>query len=297
MFKKATREKSRLRAALVGPSGSGKTYTALALATSIADGGTIAVIDTERGSASKYAGRPFDFDVQELDSYDLRDGIASIQEAGKLGYSVLVIDSLTHFWTGKSGALETVDTVTKKAKSNNSYATGWRDVTPLHNRFVDAILASPCHVIVTMRVKTEYVMEKNSRGQTAPRKVGLKPIQRDGVEYEFDVVGDLDAEHTLIVSKTRCSAIEELNGGVWVKPGEELGAVLRSWLQDGEDPKAPVRDIIFAELQSASTPDELEAILAKIQDLQKTNELSQSDSALLKAPYREAKARIASEES
>lgn len=233
-FTPATKKQARLRMALIGPSGSGKTYTALTLASAF---GKVAVIDTERGSASKYADK-FTFDVLELTNYDPREYVKAIGEAARAGYDVLVIDSLSHAWNASGGVLEMVDRAAARSQSKNSF-TAWRDVTPLHNALVDAMLTAPLHIIVTMRAKTEYVLEqveRNGRHITEPRKVGMAPVQRDGIEYEFDVVGDMDVENNFAVSKTRCSA---LTGGVFNRPGEDLARVLKAWLTDGE-PLPPV---------------------------------------------------------
>lgn len=228
-FHPATKTRARARIAIIGPSGSGKTYSALAIAAGL--GKRVAVIDTERGSASKYAGlagMPA-FDVLELETFAPETYVAAIGAAGAAGYEVLVIDSLSHAWMGKDGALEQVDRAAKRSQSGNSFAA-WRDITPKHNALVDAMLASPCHLIVTMRAKTEYVMETNSRGKQEPRKIGLAPIQRDGMEYEFDVVGDITLDHELIISKTRCPAFD---GKVIRLPGAPFGQSVAEWLSDG----------------------------------------------------------------
>lgn len=224
-FKKATKAQAKGRIALCGPSGTGKTYTGLTLATHL--GEKVAVIDTERGSASKYADE-FEFDVMELETFHPQKYIDGIREAEAAGYDVLLIDSLSHAWMGKDGALELVDKEAARSKSSNSYVA-WRAVTPLHNALVDAILQSKMHIIVTMRSKTEYVME-TVNGKSVPRKVGMAPIQRDGMEFEFDIVGDLDHDNKLIISKSRCRA---LSGGVIEKPGAEMAEVIRDWLTDG----------------------------------------------------------------
>ena len=233
MFKKATKTQSRLRLALCGPAGSGKTYTALGIASEL---GRVAVLDTERGSASKYADR-FSFDVVELDDYHPQRYCDVIGEAARAGYDVLIIDSLTHAWSGKGGALDLKDKATARSRSGNSY-TAWREVTPLHNELVDTILGADLHVIVTMRAKTEYVLEDNGKGGKTPRKVGMAPIQRDGMEYEFDVVGDMDWSHNLVVSKTRC---EELAGAVINKPGKELAETLAAWVGAGAPRPEPTK--------------------------------------------------------
>src|SRR5215469_5893521 len=108
--------------------------------------------------------------------------------ATALGGRIAAIDT-EHFWMGEGGELDQVDAITARTKSNNSFAA-WRHVSPMHNRMIDAMLAAPIHIMVSMRVKTEWVLEKDERtGKTVPRKVGLAPVMRDGVEYEFDVCG------------------------------------------------------------------------------------------------------------
>ena len=224
-FHKATKQGSRVRLAIAGPGGSGKTFTLLTIATEL--GGKIALVDTEHGSASKYADL-FDFDVLELASYDPSIFPELIKSAAAQGYSTLITDSLSHFWAGQDGELEQVDRITARNKSGNSWAA-WREVSPKHNRMVDAMLSAPIHILVSMRVKTEWVLDKDLKtGKIVPRKVGLQPIMRDGVEYEFDVCGDMDQENTLQITKTRCP---KLAGGAYPKPGKELAETLMEWLE------------------------------------------------------------------
>lgn len=231
-FSKASKKKSKLRMALVGPSGTGKTYTALAIATHL--GQRVAVIDTERGSASKYADI-FAFDVLDLETFAPQQYVDALHAAASAGYDVVVVDSLSHAWIGQGGALEQVDNIARRSQSKNSFGA-WREVTPQHNAMVDAIVRAPLHVVVTMRAKTEYVLEKDDRGKTVPRKVGIQPVQRDGLEYEFDVVGDLDENNSLIVGKTRCPA---LAGKVFARAGKDIASHLTAWLTDGVDGPGP----------------------------------------------------------
>jgi hypothetical protein len=225
-IKKATKRESKARLALCGPSGSGKTWTGLLIATGLAgDGGKIVVIDTERGSASKYSDT-FQFDVIELDEFSPQTYIEAIRLAEAQGYDVVVIDSLSHAWAGKGGALEMVDEASRRSRSGNSF-TVWRDVTPWHNKLIDAMIGARLHVIATMRTKTEWVLQEDERGKKTPKKIGMAAIQRDGMEYEFDVVGDLDLDHTLVISKSRCPALDEK---VIKKPNGEVTNALREWL-------------------------------------------------------------------
>jgi len=228
-FKRATKAQAKLRLAVIGPSGAGKTYSALAIATHL--GERVAVIDTERGSASKYADK-FGFDVLELETFEPASYVDAIHAAEEAGFDVIVIDSLSHAWMGKGGALEMVDNAQRRQRTPNSF-TAWRDVTPEHNKLVEAIVTCRAHIVVTMRAKTEYVQEKDERGKTTIRKIGLAPVQRDGLEYEFDVVCDIDLDNVLVVSKTRCTEMAERT---FKKPGKDVADVLRAWLSDGTAP-------------------------------------------------------------
>ncbi len=229
-FQKATKRQSFLRLALVGPSGSGKTYTSLRVAHGL--GTKIALLDSERGSAAKYAD-DFAFDTLALDTFSPREYIEGIEAAVAGGYEVLIIDSLSHAWMGKGGILEMHDMATAQDRAGNSY-TSWRFVTPEHNKLVDAMLQAPLHIIATMRSKTEYIQEKNDSGKTVIRKVGLQPVQRQDLDFEFDVVGDMDQTNTLVVTKTRCRALTQ---AILHEPGEQdLAKILKNWLTDGSAP-------------------------------------------------------------
>jgi hypothetical protein len=234
-FKKATRTQAKARIALAGPSGSGKTYTALLVAQAL--GTRIALIDTERGSSSKYAGEAGmpEFDVVELESFSPDHYIEAIQAAEAAGYEVLIIDSLSHAWVGKEGVLEQVDIARARSKTGNPFTDGWRYASPLHNRLVDTMLQSKLDLIVTMRSKTKYVLEEH-QGRQVPKQVGMELVQRDGIEYEWDILGELDKENTLVITKSRCKA---LSGKRFAQPGAELGEAIKAWLNTGAPPTEP----------------------------------------------------------
>lgn len=245
-FRRAQRAQRKARIGLIGPSGSGKTYTALMLAKGLAgDGGRIAVIDTENNSAALYADE-CEFDVLNLDTFSPEVYVEAIKAAEAAGYDVLIIDSLSHAWMGKEGALEQVDKAARRYQGN-TYAA-WRDVTPMHNALVEAMVRCKCHLIVSMRARTEYVVEKDEKtGKSTPRKVGMAPIQRDGLEYEFDIVADMDSDNNFIVSKTR---YKPLTGAVIKKPQPELGREILVWLESG----APIEDVPRAQAQPNGQP-------------------------------------------
>ena len=228
-IKKAVKYGAKMRLALYGPSGSGKTYTALKIGTEMAKK-RILVIDSERGSASKYADI-FDFDVIELQSFHPNSYVEAIKAASQSpDHDVLIIDSASQEWDGSSGALEL---------AGHNF-TNWAKVTPLHNAFVDTMLSVNMHLIVTMRAKEEHVMEK-VEGKSKPdvRSVGIEPIQRKGMVYEFDVVGSLDLDNVLTVAKTRCS---ELQNKVFPRAGSEIAEVMIRWL-DGVPAPITVKDV------------------------------------------------------
>lgn len=228
-FKKATKKQVKARIAIAGPSGSGKTYTGLVAATALAQGGQIAVIDTERGSASLYSDY-FDFDVLELEPpFSPQVYKQAIKAAENAGYGVILIDSLSHAWEGEGGALDLADEATARQRTPNSY-TAWREVTPLHREMVDAMLQSKAHIVATMRSKTEYAIE-STNGKTNIRKVGLAPIQRAGMEYEFTVVGDMDIDNKIVISKSRFAPLQSK---VQLKPDINFFKPFVDWLNSGD---------------------------------------------------------------
>lgn len=310
-FQKAVKTKAKLRLGLSGLAGSGKTYSALAIASALAKllkaagrgEGRIAVIDSERGSAALYADK-FDFDVCELDTFSPLNYVDKIHEAEAAGYDFIIIDSLTHAWAGKDGALDQKDQAADRG--GNSW-TAWRSVTPKHNALVDAMLGSKAHVIATMRQKMEYVQETEG-GKTTIKKVGLASIQREGMEYEFTCTGDVDLSHAMKIAKTRCDGFISI-GDLFEKPGENFARKIYGWMMDGAD--APVRAVeVAAPTQPAALSEALDsAFKAWLDGLTNAKTLADLDRAASssgkpakgtaayergKQVYDEAKARIAS---
>jgi len=224
-FKKATKEQAKLRAAVFGPSGSGKTFTCLRIATGM--GGSIAFIDTERGSAAKYSDR-FDFDVLELSDRSIEGYLAAIRAAGKAGYAVLIVDSLSHAW---QELLSEVDKLATAKYKGNTWSA-WSEGTPKQRKLVDAILDYPGHLLATMRSRTEWSNE-NDGGRNRPVRVGLAPEQGKSIEYEFDFLLELSTEHVGNVIKDRTGKFQDR---LIERPGEEFGQEMAAWLLDGAAP-------------------------------------------------------------
>lgn len=228
-FEDAARPSTKARIALNGPSGAGKTYSALSIATGM--GSNIGVIDTERGSAANYAGL-FTFKHLRMPNTRPQTLIQALAVAAQRGIDVVIIDSMTHFWSGKGGILDQVDSTTSSSQSRNAFTTGWKKVKPVEQEMWEAILSFPGHVIVTIRVKTAYEIQETSTGKKEPVKIGLKPDQREGADYEFDLVGDLNLQHVMRVSKSRYPGTIDVNDEV-ASPDTELGQAIVAWLDEG----------------------------------------------------------------
>jgi hypothetical protein len=226
-FRRASKSKAKLRLAIFGPSGAGKTYSALSIAEGMA--GRIALVDSERGSASKYGDR-FVFDTLDLDSdKSISAYVAAMEAAKHSGYEIIILDSLSHAW---QELLADVDKLARSKFKGNSF-TAWSEGTPKQRQLVDAILSYPGHVIATMRSKTEYVLEQGKNGKSMPVRVGLSPEQGKGIEFEFDMLMELSVEHVAHVTKDRTGKYQD---AVIEKPGAELGRDLVAWLSDAPDP-------------------------------------------------------------
>ena len=244
MFKPAQRKKAKLRLALCGISNSGKSFGSLLIARGLIGDAEhkVAAIDTENGSLSLYAHPEIikngvvykmpQFDVIELNApYTPLNYIQAIKNAEENGYEVIIIDSLTHAWAGSGGLLEQADKKTAASTHKNSYVS-WKDITPQHNKLIEAILTSKCHIIASMRCKVDWVIEENEKGKKAPKKVGLAPVQRAGMDYEFTVVFDINNEHYAVPSKDRTSLFD---GNTPDFLSEETGKQLLEWLNKGAD--------------------------------------------------------------
>ena len=217
MFEKATKAKSKLRLALFGVSGGGKTFSALRLAKGL--GGKIALIDTEHGSASKYADR-FDFDVCDLDKPTINNILMCMDQAKH--YDVLIIDSLTHAW---NELIQEVDKIAKAKYGGNSWS-GWADGNKKQTELINAILSFPGHVIATMRAETNWTTTVNDKGKMVPVRIGEAPKQGKQIEFEFDMLMQISQDHQAVVLKDRTGKYQDDCFVI----DEEFGKNLSTWL-------------------------------------------------------------------
>jgi hypothetical protein len=226
-FKKAERKKAWLKLAYTGPSGSGKTYSALLVAKGM--GGRIAVVDTENESAQLYAGLPEmpEFDHLSIDPpYTIEKYTAAIKLALDQGYENLIIDSLSHAWAGEGGLLDQKEALDARGgKGEKNKFANWGAITKQQEHFKAWLLKADIHLQVTMRSKQDYVLTEGNK----PVKVGLAPVQREGMEYEFTTVFDLAMNHSAQASKDRTGLFDSK---VFV-PSEETGKALIAWLNGG----------------------------------------------------------------
>lgn len=222
----AVRPALKARLMLAAPSGAGKTKTGLIVATVLAadDDGSILVIDTEKESALTYAD---DFDFKHLPwrpPYDPAELSAVIAEAGRQ-FSVVMVDSTSHFWRKAGGTLDIAD----------GKFGGWKKARPAQEDLVDAILGCGAHVILCARAKQAHVQETDERGRQVVKKLGMAAQQDDDLEYEMNIGCEMDMEHTIAVSKSRCDAVpvgRQFTAG----HAGELAELYRDWLKVGEPP-------------------------------------------------------------
>jgi hypothetical protein len=253
IIRKAERRQAKLRLALTGVSGSGKTSGALRMAKGM--GGKTIMIDTEHKSADLFADIT-DFDVITMDSpFTPEKYINAIKQCEQAGYEIIIIDSLSHAWSGEGGVLDMHEAATQASASKNSY-TAWKDITPWQNKLVNAIIQSPAHIIVTMRVKTHYdIVDIN--GKKKPVKIGLAPIQKEGLEYEFTVVLSMDKDSYLYTSsKDRTNIFE----GKHEKLSQDTGRRVMEWLNDGRSQDDVEREEIMQLISKLNESETIDAL-------------------------------------
>ena len=270
-FTKAVRKAAKLKLAITGPSGSGKTTGALRLARGlVGDSGKIAVIDTENRSASLYSDIT-EFDVLNLEApFEHKKFSESIEAAAAHGYDCVIIDSASHLWEAILSYKDKLD-----RRGGNSY-TNWSEAGGKFKEVIDCLLGADLHVISCLRSKMEHAMEKDDRGKTTIRKVGMAPIMRDGIEYEFTCVLDLDMQHQAVSSKDRTRLFD----GKILEVTEDVGAQLAKWL-DGAAPADVGAKPVEEPKEPAPDPQEGKKLRAKIDQAWKA--LGKTDEDVKKA--------------
>lgn len=271
-IRKAERKKAKLRLGIAAPSGAGKTYSALLLAFGL--GGKVGLIDTEHGSGDLYA-HLGDYDIIGIEApYTVAKYLQAIKAFETAGYSTIIIDSLSHAWAGDGGLLDKQGKIADSGKTNG-YAA-WRTITPEHNSLVEAMLRSPAHIIATMRAKQEYVLETNDKGKQVPKKVGLAPVQRDGMEYEFTVMLDIDMNHTASASKDRTSIFD----GRYFKVCQDTGMELLAWLESGVEPPKVDEKLLADHMAAIEGADSMETLFKAFSAAYKTAEAIKDSHAM-----------------
>lgn len=232
--KKAEKRQVKLKLGIQGPSGSGKTEGALGLATNLWPNAKILVVDTENESASLYADR-YEFDTIPLDPpFESIRYEACIDYAVDNHYDVLILDSVTHQWDGEGGILRRKEELDRRPNSNSF--TNWAALTPEHTHFIESIKQAPIHIIATMRSKQEYTLQQNDKGKSKPVKLGMSPIQREGFDYEFTVVFDVQMDHKALAVKNRTG----LFGDKAIDLADPKTAEkIRDWMDNGKAADAP----------------------------------------------------------
>lgn len=238
-LEKAQRSNLPIKMGISGGAGTGKSVSSLLVSFGLTGDWTkIAVIDTENRASHLYA---------HLGSFNVLDFsppftperyIQAIEVCLKAKMQVIVIDSISFEW---ENILDS-----HSQMSGNSY-TNWAKFTPRHQQFVQAILQADCHVICTLRSKQDYILvEKN--GRQVPKKVSMKPIQREGIDYEFTLLFELDINHRAVATKDRTGLFSDKHEFV-ITPA--VGQEILQWCNSGYqtqklycEPKKPVYDLV-----------------------------------------------------
>jgi len=275
-FTKAERNDSSIKLAITGPSGSGKTFSALRLAHGlVGPKGKIAVIDTENGSAKLYSDLTEFFHCDLAAPFEYRKFIEAIQEAEKAGFDCVIIDSVSHLWQGVLDYKDSLD-----RKGGNSF-TNWNQAGKQLNDTIQAILQSRLHIIACLRVKQEYVLqtETNARGKEVqvPKKVGLAPVMRDGIDYEFTTMFEIGMDHFCTPSKDRTGLFIDRTFQVTEQTGEQIAL----WLT-GVKPVTDSTENFLKMIHDADTKD----LLAKIGLKIKASTLPEQQKDLIRDAYR-----------
>ena len=253
-LQKAHKERVKLRIGISSPSGFGKTYSALLMAFGMTqDWNKIAVIDTENGSASLYAGFG-SYNTLNLEApYSPERYIEALKTCEKASMEVIIIDSITHEWNGKGGCLQIQEQLGGRFQD-------WAKVTPRHQAFIDAILQSNCHVITTVRKKIDYSMDKDANGRTKVVKVGLKDITREGLDFEmttcFEIIND---NHLVISSKDRTNLFSNKPE---FKITSNIGKLLVKWCNNDKTEQEMLA-IIAKEIIACTTIEGLRHVFSK----------------------------------
>lgn len=252
-IRKAERKKSRIKMALQGGAGSGKTYSSLLIAFGLCnDWSKIVVIDTENNSADLYSNLG-SYNVLNLQPpYDPEKYIQAIEVCERAGIEVIIIDSTSHCWDYLIDVHANMQ--------GNSFAN-WSKITPRQNAFVNKILQSPIHIIATMRVKQDYVLNQKD-GKYVPEKVGLKAVQREGVDYEFTVVLDINSKHHAIASKDRTGLFMNLSEFIITS---DTGLQIAEWCSIGID----LHKIIEIEIASCTNIEQLKTLFNSLPNADK----------------------------
>jgi len=180
------------------------------------DWSKICVIDTEAGSSNLYA-HLGEYKVLSLDApFSPERYIQAINACEQSGIEVIIIDSISHCWEHLLAI--------HASMTGNSFIN-WNKITPRYNAWVQKILQSNCHIICTMRSKNDYnLTEKN--GKLIPEKIGTKAIMREGIDYEFTIVLNMDLQHKAKVTKDRTGIF---TGQSEFVPSVETGKTILEW--------------------------------------------------------------------
>lgn len=185
-FRPAVREKTPLIIGIAGPTKSGKTYSALRLATGLANGGTIAMINAEGMRGHQYADK-FKYVTCDLNQpfrpFAYTD---ALKAAASIKPAVVIIDSVSHMHDGPGGVLEWHEEILDemagkdRAKRDKCTFTAWVKPKGSENEYIYEMLEVRCPLILCMRAKEKIKIVTGG----SPIDLGWQPIVGERVAFE-----------------------------------------------------------------------------------------------------------------
>ncbi len=253
-IRKAERTRIKVKIGMSGVYNSGKTKGALRLAYGLCGKkwDKIIVVSSEPNQSADIYANEFCDDTNQYSVIDLTQNkdyspeqyIRALRLAESGGFEVVILDTITHEW---DDILDSVDRDNKAAEAQNKklFGNGWLENGARHKAFLQAIMTSSCHVILTCRQDEEIVMVTEN-GKQRRKVVGMKDLTRKNWTYDLNFHFILEAEtHLATTNVDKSGMFINEKGVVPFLIDESIGERIREWANIGVDVAAEKNDLIY----------------------------------------------------